>query len=702
MKILFVGNYDGLAAGIMERMRREENDIYFLTSSVDKLSRKVKSTYRCYEIGGGEGIEDVYRSIGPDVVVYAGTAHEKSQWSDEQSGCFAMLANNLEGAVRARIGKFVFLSTIEVYGNPKQTADESTALRPVTMKGLWMCQEEAMVDTYSKNHGLSTLILRLGQVFSPEINMESQDCLAQIKELIEKEEDILDENLQPVHVNDVADAMVRLFEKEAVGVYNVCGSKSVKKGTIAKLIANGEEMSQKPIVEEVTYHTNVGNHKLKKVTEWTEHWDIEEQLSQGKVKFVVTKKNSGTKSTRMGKGGKIRSFLGHIFFVTLFTAAFWFTRDIPMLAQVPWLLVYVSIVALLFGVKHGALAAVLAGVIYLLCGGVDYNGFADSETAGRYVLQMVQYIFFGIAIGYTVENLREEIRIRKQEAESSREAYERLVAINEQNILIKNEYEKRILNAKNSIPQLYSIIQKIDVLESDRIFMEVLHVIAEVLGTNTVAVYRTNRRYLRLITALNDESLLEKRSIDLENYGYLKKVMANNELYEGNIWKNEPALVLPISIEEECEAVIIINEVPMENMSLYHINMLRTLLLLISRSLKSAFQYDEAVREDKYVRNTDILFPGEFSKALKLAKEKQERDLGDFSILKIVPKDNMTDEYHRLENFFRSEDVWGMDWKKNVYVLLANTTEDEAQIALERLKKRNVNVSVVKEIDLGE
>ena len=29
MKILFVGNYDDLSSGIMERLRQEENDLYF-------------------------------------------------------------------------------------------------------------------------------------------------------------------------------------------------------------------------------------------------------------------------------------------------------------------------------------------------------------------------------------------------------------------------------------------------------------------------------------------------------------------------------------------------------------------------------------------------------------------------------------------------------------------------------------------------
>ena len=49
MKILFVGNYDSLAAGIMERLRQEENDIYFLTNNAGALSAKTKHAYRYYE-----------------------------------------------------------------------------------------------------------------------------------------------------------------------------------------------------------------------------------------------------------------------------------------------------------------------------------------------------------------------------------------------------------------------------------------------------------------------------------------------------------------------------------------------------------------------------------------------------------------------------------------------------------------------------
>ena len=67
-------------------------------------------------------------------------------------------------------------------------------------------------------------------------------------------------------------------------------------------------------------------------------------------------------------------------------------------------------------------------------------------------------------------------------------SYENLKEINDQNVLLKNEYEKRVLDAKTSLPKLYSIVQRINVLDSNRIFMEVLTVIKELINTETVAV----------------------------------------------------------------------------------------------------------------------------------------------------------------------------------------------------------------------
>lgn len=706
MKILFVGNYDSLASGIMERLRQEENDLYFLTNNISELSTKTKHAYRYYELGSGENLENIYASIQPEVVIFEGFDYMKTEWTSAQSSCFSLLADNLEDVLRSKVGLFLFLSTTEVYGTEKPAVAERAYLKPVTLKGRWMAQQEEMVDKYRKNNGLFAVILRLGQVFSNEIPVDSEDYFADLRKDILQENTIVNEAIQPIHVSDVADAVVRLIDKRWEGVYNVCGSAIFQKGDIAQKINEIEKIEKEVVIEEATYHVSVDNSKLKKAVGWTDFWNMEELLDEGKVRFVQSREGKDTKEKKHNfslKSKRMQFAVSALIFVVS-VAMVLLSQKIAGFAQVPWMAVAVTVVALLCGVKFGSLTAALASVVHIVIGYINEPEISNLEACTQYMPAIAGYVFFGVVIGYVVDNLREELRIKKQDMKDLQKAYENLSAINEQNIIVKGEYEKRILNAKNSIPKLYSIIQKIDVLESNRIFMEVLHVIEDMMGTDTVAVYKakSNERYLRLITALNEESLLEKRSIDLEAYPYIKRAIANDELYEGDIWKKEPALVLPVSIAGECEAVIIIKEIPMEHMSLYHINMLRTLLLLTSRSLESAFRYDEAVREDKYVKHTDILFPAEFIKALKFAKEKKNREFGDYSILKIVPRESMVDEYHRLEDYFRNVDVWGMDWDKNVYVLLANTSEREAERAMERLKKKNVDVSIVKEIDLGE
>lgn len=706
MKILFVGNYDSLSSGIMERLRQEENDIYFLTDNAGKLSAKIKHAYRYYEMGSGETMENIYASVQPDVVIFEGFDYMKAEWTSEQSGCFSLLADNLEEVLHANVGMFLFLSSTEVYGVEKSVVAERSYLKPVTLKGRWMAQQEEMVDRYRKNNGLFAMILRLGQVFSNEICLDSQNYFATLREDIVQENVITNEDIQPIHVSDVADAIVRLIEKRWEGVYNVCGSVTLQKGNVAKKIAKVEILDKEPIVEEVAYHVNVDNSKIKKTVEWTDFWNIDELLGHGKICFTHAEKLAGTgkKKRRFSLRNKGMKCLVSALIFAMALGVFVLCKNIPVFAQVPWLLVGVTMIALLCGVRCGSLAAILASMAHIIIDCINRPEMVSLQDCTQYLLAVAGYVFFGVVIGYTVDGLREELRIKRQDAKDLKKAYESLSAINEQNNLIKSEYEKRILNAKNSIPKLYSIIQKIDVLESDRIFMEILHVIEDMMGTDTVAVYKakTGGRYLRLISALNEESLLQKRSVDLEAHPYIKKAVLNNEMYEGDVWKKQPALVLPVSIAGECKAVIIIKEIPMEHMSLYHINMVRTLLLLTSRSLERAFQYDEAVREEKYVKNTDILFPAEFIKMVSFAKEKKDREFGDYSILKIVPKESMVDEYHKLESYFRNVDVWGMDWDKNVYVLLTNTSEEEAQMAMERLKKRNIDVTIVKEINLGE
>ena len=130
------------------------------------------------------------------------------------------------------------------------------------------------------------------------------------------------------------------------------------------------------------------------------------------------------------------------------------------------------------------------------------------------VLTVVEFVFFGVAVSYTVDMLREEVRDTRRGYEMASNDFRELKAINAQNVVIKNEYEKRLLDSKESIPHLYSLIERLMVLSPDRIFLEILHVVAQLVETDTVAVYTVNPKstYLRLVNALNDASSMGGKS----------------------------------------------------------------------------------------------------------------------------------------------------------------------------------------------
>jgi hypothetical protein len=133
-------------------------------------------------------------------------------------------------------------------------------------------------------------------------------------------------------------------------------------------------------------------------------------------------------------------------------------------------------------------------------------------------------------------------------------------------------------------------------------------------------------------------------------------------------------------------------------MSLYTVNLLRTLLLLVSQSIEKAIQYDNATRSQKYIEDTDVLVPEEFEKVVELAIEKKKREMSDFSIINIEVETTLIDTYQKVANLFREVDIFGTDGSKKLYVLLDNTTIDNNSIIFERLQKNGVKAYIMQNV----
>lgn len=702
MKILYVGDGDCLAVSILESLKKEDNDVFLLGERKEGGTNKI-GKYHHFAWSDREGdIKRVFTSVVPDVVIYAGVGYLDAKWEEGQRENLNRLSLILEECKQLKTCKFILLSSLEVCrlggaDEEEQSVGKAGEAYP-SQKGILMLQEEKITEIYHGNMGLEIVILRISELFSDKIVVGAGDWLGSLAgELKTLGKLVLEEKLlQPVHILDAADAVTRAAVGESDGIYNICSTMQLAKSEIAEWLAREMGLSVSIKTEKNARKAlYISNSRIKEEKEWTEFWTWDKMLQQKRFVCTYEQKTVGKKiqKKRNAKNG-VRKTIENIVIFALFCLIFFITQKHSLFSKASWLSVYVVVVALTYGIRQSTLAVVLASGAELLAQGTNILEMTNFYSYAESVLQIVQFLFLGIVVGYSVDMLREEVRSCKSDWKRLQDSYEKLQVINDRNVFIKNEYEKRVLEAKTSLPRLYSIINRITVLDMDRIFMEILYVVKELMGTETAAVYRVSQEssYLRLIASLNKESVMEGNSWDLSSYPHIEQAIRGNKLYEGDIWKKEPAIVLPAGAFDVCRAVLVIKKLPFEAQSLYSLNLLRTLLLLISDSIEKALQYDTLMREKRYHKNTNILYPEEFRKAVTLAEEKKQKKIAESCILRVWSEEDMQSTYDKAERLFRETDIWGSDEEGNLYVLLGNTAETDTLPVWERLRKSNIAV----------
>jgi UDP-glucose 4-epimerase len=74
----------------------------------------------------------------------------------------------LEAALSAGVGRILFASTAAAYGNPEYVPTaESEPIAPLSPYGTSKAAAECYLEQYARLHGLSTLSLRMANVYGP-------------------------------------------------------------------------------------------------------------------------------------------------------------------------------------------------------------------------------------------------------------------------------------------------------------------------------------------------------------------------------------------------------------------------------------------------------------------------------------------------------------------------------------------------------
>ncbi len=134
---------------------------------------------------------------------------------------------------------------------------------------------------------------------------------------------------------------------------------------------------------------------------------------------------------------------------------------------------------------------------------------------------------------------------------------------------------------------------------------------------------------------------------------------------------------------------------PFKALNLYQMNLFRTLSVLITSSIVKANAYEEAVRDGKYIDQTDILISSEFKKLVNIREEERKQGLSDYCLLKVECNSDILGVYEKIYNMLRNTDSFGVTEQNELMVLLGNTQEKDAEYVLKRFKDRGINASIV-------
>ena len=689
MKIVYIGAADALAEAMAERMGQEGNDVYLLSDKALPQRPKGVSSHHFYRRPRkGEAFGKLLCSIAPDCVVFAGNSYINSAQEEAEDDDVALLARTLRTAAAFPRVRFLLLSSTEVYGNTEERADESAECTAVSERGIRFIREEQLVNIYHRQHGMNAVILRASQLYTDRPKESGGDFLSRIfTAAVKAEGPVADGLLQPLHVSDFVDAVKRAASGGEQYVYNVCGSAEIPVRRLFQLACWQQDFQEPEIRWEKPASVTLADSSLiRQELGWSDFRNVEEQLKKGEIAYERSKKkNRGKKKWAIPTD--LRQMVENL---VLFEAFFLLTSlcgSNTVFSQINWLMIYVILISTFYNIYQSALAAVLASGGYLYLQGLSLLEMASFYNYAETVTAFMQFISLGLLVSYTTSTLRQEVWSVRLDLGMLREEYEDLKAVNDENVLIKNEYEERLLMSKTGFPKLYDLVSRLMVQEPDRILMETMQVISELVRTDTVSVYqgKAGSPWLRLVGALSDSSVMDGKSWNLTDFPRIYHAVARGELYQGELGSGEPAAVLPVVCRDAPVAVVLIKTLPYECETLYHVNLLKTLSLLLRDAMEKALQYEELSRAERYVEGTDVLRPEAFRKRVVLAGEKAEKCVAAYCVMELVYPDSLAEAAAMAGRMLRVTDCLGTDGEGRLFALLNNTGPENLEYLQDRL-----------------
>lgn len=695
-------------------MKKEGCKVFVVTGNVRKNRSKPAGVFEDYNFKyDSDSIPFILNSVEADIVIFTGASDSGFNWKNE-SEYIAGLTNIMMHLKDQNIKQFIYISSCSVFdGNKEEVITENTEPIPINNREKTILMGEKICTNLHKEINFSIIIVRVSEIYGIykdevlENNICTQICKAATIGSNVSVYNNIQHNL--IYVDDVVDSIFRILKKDSDEnmLYHITSKNSVyKEEQLVKLL---EELTDQKFEIDIIEACNTNsNHiyQLENINKlgFNEKYDINKGINNvyNILKTNENKKDKFKKSINLFSFSdktkkKVFPFVENFLFFFILQFFVIITKSMSFHEAIDVYLLYVIITAITYGYVQAILA-----IIYCIIGKIYIVISLDSQClvlGDNIYLWILQIFTIGVLVGY----LKDNYKLKQQDSNDERDNLQleltNIKNINDSNIRIKNLYEKRLINYKDSFVRIYNIVSQLDVIEPERVIFKSIKIICEIMKTKDVSIYLCDSKsqFCRLMAASSKKAKTMKKSMDMSSHKDICSKLRKQEIYVNNTMKpNYPVMVGGTYRGGHLQTKILIWSLPFESNNLYEVNVFGVLCKLVEKTMDRAYEYMENINELCKSKQNRSINSETFEKILQIYQCGEKEGLVDFSLLKVADYENMSEEhfYSLLNEQVRETDYIGINSNNEICILLTNTNDKEAIYVIDRLKKNEIIVEI--------
>lgn len=710
MNVLVIGGSGSLINNMIVKLNKEGHRVCLLTGSrydkqpYQKVFEKYNFTY------DSTCLNEVFESISPDLTIYMGAYDTNFRWKDEEAEAVrysASLMNILMGYAMRCQGRFVYLSSDEVYGKScGKDISELEPAEPVGIRGMALLQGEEMCESYRRNRGLDVVTLRLDHLYRiPKDRSEAKldICSSMCLEALEKNMISIDED-NTFSLLYEADAVELIYRAAASrehknSIYNISSSEALSQRELAEMIKGamgegvwiiGENPGEKrKVLSGILYESEFGNPYFCSVEDIVDK--IVARMKAKRQVFLSEEEEKEPFIDRILKkaGWFLKAVIPFAENMAAFIPFFMLNNRAvgsEYFANLDFYLLYVLLFSIIYGQQQATFSALLAVAGYCFRQMYDRTGFEVMLDANTYVW-IAQLFILGLVVGY----MRDQITKLRRESEEEREFIAQQLSdiqdINSSNVRVKDALETQIVNQNDSVGKIYGITSALDQYSPEEVLFYAAEMVGRLTRSRDVAIYTiSNASYARLFSATSQKARMLGKSLRYTEMGEMYDTLAERKVFiNRKMDERYPLMANAIYDNDNMQMIIMIWGIPWESMTLGQANQLVVISSLIQNAVVRANRYLSALEDRRYVEGSQIMETDAFTALVKAYLTAKGRGLTECAVLKVeAGPDSYGESGKLLVGRLRQTDYMGTLEDGGLYALLSNTDTEGAQYVIGR------------------